>query len=258
MPKGGLARRVTWVKQELAGAQGPVVVVDAGSSLLGEYVALQSEGRVLVEGMNLAHYDAMVVGRMDVLLGFDVLRERAAEASFAVLSANIVDPDTQEPLFEPYVIIERGGVTIGIVGISDQDVASMPETRSGAVYLDAVETTRRYVSELRDQVDVLMVLSRLGKADNVALAAQVPGINVIVGGKTRRLTQEPEREGDTLITEMSYNGERCGKLTVFVGADGAPYDYVQQVIALTEDWPDDPEAAQMLAAYRERYPEPAQ
>jgi 2',3'-cyclic-nucleotide 2'-phosphodiesterase (5'-nucleotidase family) len=254
VPKGGLARRVTWAKQELAAAQGPVVVVDAGSSLLGEYVALKSEGRVMVEAMNLAQYDAMAVGRMDVLLGFDVLQERAAEASFAILSANIVDTETQELLFEPYVIVERDGVSIGILGISDQEVLSMPATRSAAAFLDPIETAQRYVSELREQVDVVIVLSRLALADNEALAAEVPGINVIVGGKTRRLVQEPRRVDDALITEMSYNGERCGKLTVFVGADGAPYDYVQQVVALTQDWPDDPETAELLDEYRRRYP----
>lgn len=60
------------MKQEREAADGVVLTVDAGSSLLGEYVALKSEGRVSVEGMNLAQYDAMVVGRMDALLGLEV------------------------------------------------------------------------------------------------------------------------------------------------------------------------------------------
>lgn len=256
MPKGGLARRVTWIKHELANAQGITVVVDAGSSLLGEYVALQSEGRVMVEGMNLARYDAMAVGRMDALKGLEVLQARAAEAEFALLSANLVNPETQVLLFEPYTIIERGGARIGIIGISDEDVVQMPLMASSAAYLDATEATQRYVAELRAQVDVLIVLSRLGLGENQALAAAVPGINVIVGGKTRRVMNAPVRVGDTLITEMAYDGERGGKLTAFIGADGAPYDYAQAVIDLTEAYPDDRETALMLDGYRKQFPEP--
>ena len=256
MPKGGLARRVTWIKQELANAQGVVVVVDAGSSLLGEYVALKSEGRVLVEGMNLAQYDAMAVGRMDALLGLEVLQARAAEAAFPFVSANLIDPATQALLFEPYTIIERGGARIGIIGLSDEEVVEVPQMAGQAAYLDATEAAQRYVAELREQVDVVIVLSRLGLGENKALAAAVPGINVIVGGKTRRVMTAPERVGDTLITEMAYNGERGGKLTAFIGADGAPYDYAQAVVDLTEAFTDDPETKLMLDGYREQFPEP--
>jgi len=251
-----LARRVTWIKHELANAQGLVVVVDAGSSLLGEDIALMSEGRVMVEGMNRARYDAMAVGRMDALKGLEVLQARAAEAEFDILSANLVDPGSQELLFEPYTIIEREGARIGIIGISDADVAQMPPMAAVAAYVDATEAAQRYVAELRDQVDVLIVLSRLGLGENKELAAAAPGINVIIGGKTRRVMNAPERVGDTLITEMGYNGERGGKLTAFIGADGAPYDYVQEVVNLTDGYADDREAALMLDGYREEFSQP--
>ncbi len=233
------------------------MVLDAGSSLLGEYVALKSEGRVLVEAMNLAPYDAMTVGRLDVMLGLDVLRARAAEASFAILSANIVDPQTREPLFSPYTIIDRGGAKIGVIGISDEDVAKMPGMEAVSAYLDATETTRRYVSELRDRVDVIIVLSRLGVNENKALAAAVPGINVIIGGKTRRILHAPIREGNTLISEASSDGERGGKLQVFIGSDGAPHDYSGDSINLTDAYADDPDTLAVLDHYRALYPEPS-
>ncbi len=244
------------MKQEREAADGVVLTVDAGSSLLGEYVALKSEGRVSVEGMNLAQYDAMVVGRMDALLGLEVLQARAAEAQFAVLSANLVDPTTQEPLFAPYTIIERDGVSFGIIGISDQEVAELPDMQGVSAYLDPTETAARYVAELRDQVDVVIVLSRLGLAQNHALAAAVPGINIIVGGKTKRLLSAPEREGNTLIVEMSSDGERGGKLQVFIGSDGVPYDYTETVVNLTVDFADDPETLAMIERYKQLYPEP--
>ena len=100
------------------------------------------------------------------------------------------------------------------------------------------------------------MLSRLGLGENQALAAAVPGINVIVGGKTRRVMTAPERVNDTLVTEMAYNGERAGKLTLLIGADGAPYDYAEESISLTDVYVDDAETKLMLDVYREQFPEP--
>ena len=61
------------------------------------------------------------------VLGLEVLQARAAEASFPFLSANLVNPETQALFFAPYTVIEREGVSIGVIGISDEEVVQVPK-----------------------------------------------------------------------------------------------------------------------------------
>ena len=51
-------------------------------------------------------YDAMTLGRRDFIIGLQALKERAEEADFPFLSANLVDAsDENKPIFEPYVVL---------------------------------------------------------------------------------------------------------------------------------------------------------
>jgi len=103
-----VARRATLINQVRDNAQSPVLLLDAGNTLSGQRVANASQGRAIIEAMNLLQYDAMVVGQLDFVWGSDAVLERAREAEFAVLSCNVVDATTGEPILEPYVILERG------------------------------------------------------------------------------------------------------------------------------------------------------
>ena len=128
-----MARRATVIRQERQDNNGIVLVLDAGSSLLGDWVSLQSKGRVIVEGMNAMGYDAMALGRMDFSLGLETLKEREAEARFAFLSANVVAVADGEPIFEPYTILERQEARIGIIGLSEPEAVQVPGVRDEAI-----------------------------------------------------------------------------------------------------------------------------
>jgi len=256
VPTGGLARRATAIKSLLTREEGIPLIFDAGSSLMGEWVSLASQGRVIVEAMNQMGYDAMVIGRMDLLKGIGVAQARAKEAAFAVLSANLVSKRDEKPLFDPYAVIIKKGVRIGVIGLSDETALRMPGVAEEAKLLDPQETARRYVSELSGRVDVLIVLSRLGLEEDRALAYAVPGIHVIVGGKTRQLMNEPERMGNTIIVQQGYDGEWLGYLKVTFDAQGVPLSARAMPIPLTEDFPDDPRVAAIVERYKAQYPTP--
>ncbi len=198
-------------------------------------------------------YDAMVVGKMDVAQGLDVLQARAQEAAFPILSANLVDKDTGELFFEPYVVLQKGDVSIGVIGISDEDVLAMGEVAEKASLLDPITTAREYVQNLREECDLIVALSRLGIEGDQELARAVPQINIIVGGKTRRFMREPVQEGDTLIVQQGYNGERIGRLSATF-AGGTVVEATEEIITLSVDnYSADPDMEQLLQKYRKQY-----
>jgi 2',3'-cyclic-nucleotide 2'-phosphodiesterase (5'-nucleotidase family) len=78
---------------------------------------------------------------------------------------------------------------------------------------DAVEAATRALDALRDDrpdLVVALVHGRGAFADSVA--AQVPGIDVIVAGHTSRNAAEPERRGEALVVTAGFLGQHLGEL----------------------------------------------
>ncbi|HHX63859.1 MAG TPA: hypothetical protein GX702_03100 [Chloroflexi bacterium] len=256
MPKGGLARRATAIKSERATNDDLVLVLDAGNALHGAWVAFSSQGRVIIDGMNAMGYDAMVIGAADLALGIDALYEREAEAAFPLLSANIMPAGGGASLFEPYRIIERDGLRVGVIGISEPEAADVAEVKSDISVEDPVAVSARYVDQLRDEVDLLVVLSRLGMERDMALAEAVGGIDIIIGGNTRQLMRQPERVGNTLIVQQGARGEWLGRLVARFDERGLPVESVAEAITLGPDIADDTEIVDLVSRWNALYPPP--
>lgn len=254
-PKGGVARRAAYIRQQVADAAGAILVVDAGNALLGTDMSLQSEGRVMVEAMNAMNYDAMAVGRLDLALGLDVFQARHAEADFPVLSANLTTTDGKL-IFDPYTIVERQGLRIGIIGITDPNLSDVAPIVGVVEALDPTEAVQQYVGELQSQVDVILVLSNLGLEYDKALAEAVPGIDIIVGGGSRTLMENPDQVGDTLIVQQGYLGEWVGKLSIAYDAAGKVTASREEMVALTADIADDADMAALYQKWVQLYPSP--
>lgn len=256
MPKGGVARRATKIRAIRGETQNPVLLLDAGDTLFGQMLALQSEGRVIVEAMNAMGYDAMAVGQMDLAKGADVLLERAKEARFPILSCNLVGAQDQEPIFQPYVVLERGGVRFALLGVTESAALEAPGVRDVAQVLDPVGSVQKYLAEIKGQSDVFIVLSHLGVEGDRALAQAVPEIDLIIGGKSRRLMTAPDIVGNTFITQMGYDGEWLGRLDVTLDAQGQVRDPQGATIELGPDVAEDAELKALVASYKERFPQP--
>ncbi|MEA3407544.1 MAG: metallophosphatase [Chloroflexota bacterium] len=251
-----MARRASFIKGERQNNQNPLFVLDAGNSLAGTSLSLQSKGGVIVEAMNAMGYDALALGRMDLALGLETLKEIEKSANFILLSANVVENDGQDPIFTPYVVLERQGIKVGIIGLSEPDANAVARVKDQTRVLNPLETARRYVGALRDQVDVLIILSPLGLDQDKALAENVSGIDIIIGGNTRKLMREPEQVGSTLIVQQGYRGEWMGRLEATFDAQGNLVDGKEEIITLDDSYADDPAMVEMVEKWKTLYPSP--
>lgn len=173
---GGVARRATKISQERANG-GFVLLLDAGDSLVGDQdPARKTQGQSSVTLMNMLGYDAMALGPGDLALGPDVLRQRIAEAEFAVLSANAVLSASGEPVATPYVLREFDGYRVAIFGLSGGPGSTEIAVR------DPLETARAVVAQVAPQADVVILLSHAGTAIDQQIAGAVPGIDVVISG----------------------------------------------------------------------------
>jgi len=249
-----VARRATIINRVRESAAGAVLLVDAGGTLFGQNLAALSKGQVVVEAMNAMAYDALTVGEADLLQGLKVLQERAKEAGFPLLSCNLVGAQDGKPLFSPYVVVERNGLRIGILGVSEAQLGSMWQLARVARVLDPLETVHQYLPEVQAQSDVVIVLSHMGLDVDKALAEREPGIQVIAGGKSRQLLSAAAVVGTTVIVQAGYDGEWLGRLVVTIDSQGHAVDPRVEIITLGPEVADDPGLAALVDSYKQRFP----
>lgn len=253
-----MARRATAIKDIRNISTETVLVLDAGNTLFGQDLAFQTNGKVIVEAMSIMGYDAMTIGLMDLAKGIDVLLECANQAHFEMLSCNLQMLGKSDPVLAPYTIVERDGVRYGIVGVTEPDAINAPGLREVAHILDPVAAVRSYLPEVQRNSDVVIVLSHLGLEEDMALADAIAGIDIIIGGRSRKLLQEPEIVGTTVITQAGYDGEWLGRLDVRFDAQWRPSDPQVTVVTLGPDVPDNPEMRSLVASANERFPSETQ
>lgn len=146
---------------------GPTLVLSGGDIMQGTAISNLAWGRPLIDIHNRQGYDAAVLGNHEFDWGLDTLRARVEESHFPWLAANIHGPDPDDPpdWFHPWVIVEREGIRVGVVGIA---LSSTPEVviagrTEDLTFSDEAEALRRTVPVVRNQgVDFLVALAHVG------------------------------------------------------------------------------------------------
>ncbi len=182
---GGIARRATLVRQirrEL-GAKGiPVWLIDSGDICDGSPFSTEYHGEADVAAMNSCGYDFATLGNHEFNNTLDQLHRLISQAKYRILCANVEEKSTGKPLVPPSAVENVGGLRLGLFGLVTHESASYPAAREGVDIKGEIETARKLVAELRPQSDVIVLISHCGKAVDEKIAAEVPGIDVILGG----------------------------------------------------------------------------
>jgi len=236
-----VTRRATKIAEERAKGDA-LLVLDAGDSLVGDQdPARKTQGETSVAVMNLMDYDAMALGPNELALGLSVLRQRIAEAEFAVLSADAVLSDTGELVAVPYTLRAFDGYQVAIIGLSGG--GGVP----GILILDPLETAQNVVAQVMPLAEVIILLSHAGTSIDQQIAENVPGIDLIIsGGKFELATPWRSEKTGTLILHADeaspgHAGRRLGIARLTFDTQGQLVEQAWQRLDLSQDIPEDPE-----------------
>jgi 5'-nucleotidase / UDP-sugar diphosphatase len=221
---GGLARVAAAIQgaRREAEARGAIVfTVDAGDWFQGTPEGGLDRGRAFLSAMNQIDYDAMAVGNHEFDHGLEVLVELLAAVKPPALLANAtpVEGDYLAGT-QPYVIIERGGLKVAIVGFCALSTPSMshPSARQ-LVWRRPAGVLARLRRELEGQVDWVLPLTHIGVGDDRDLARAHPDLPLIVGGHSHSLLRRGVREGETLIVQAGGKGSVVGRVDLWLDPD---------------------------------------
>ena len=233
---GGIARVKTYLDERRAALAGQnVVTLDAGDQFQGSLFYSTYKGDAAVEFMNQMGFDAMAVGNHEFDDGPEVLSSFMDKATFPVISGNTsvyYEPSLKSKL-NGYVILEVGGEKIGVVSVLATDTDETSSPGPNVAFSDEVRYLNSIVPEIESQgANKIIALTHVGLNRDLEIAAQVPGIDVVVGGHSHTYlsASDPKRAGayPTWVT----NSE--GTLVPVVQA----YAYSKYVGELTVDFDD--------------------
>ncbi len=162
----GMARIATFVEQ-VRDEEQYVILVDNGDVIQGNimtddlYNKREGEHPVM-RAMNLLGYDAMTLGNHEFNFGEGLIKRIQMLANFPVLAANMARVDgTMAAL--PYTIVERGGVKVGIIGLTNPNAPRWDGEKTDPFVFSAVApAARRAIDIIADKVDIIMVVTHVG------------------------------------------------------------------------------------------------
>ncbi len=257
--RGGFARLATKIRERKAAIEslGAVLVLDAGDYTMGTaFAAATRETGGELRLLAMMGCDATTFGNHDFNLGPDgtsaaIDAAVAAGQIRAILATNTDFSASAQAVaglqrlgaqgrIRNYLVLERGGVKFGIIGILGREAAAYSVSAAPVTFGDPVEAARAAVAKLREveKVDVVIALSHGGVHANadgtftegadVLLASEVPGIDVVIGGHSHTVLTSPiMAEGRTPVVQAGHNGRYLGELTVTVDGDRLTVDAYQ-------------------------------
>lgn len=165
------------------------LLLSGGDSWTGPAISTWTHGESAVEVMNLMGYHASAIGNHEFDFGQDVISQRAAQAEFPFLAANLYRQGTQEiPDFaKPYSIVEIQGVRVGIIGLALRETPTVVAANNlrGLSFGEYEAALRRWAPVVKSEgAQIIIVLSHICPNDLLALASDVRdlGIALFTGG----------------------------------------------------------------------------
>jgi 5'-nucleotidase/UDP-sugar diphosphatase len=214
-----------------------------------------------VAAMNAAGYTFGTLGNHEFNNPMAQTVKLVSLTKYPVLLANAVDRGTRKPLGQPWRVEKVGAVRVGVFGLITPDAATYPAGKEGLDVLDVFATAREVVKTLRSQADIVILLSHCGEDLDNRLAAEVPGIDVIVGGHSHSRLPVGEfvwRSDDlkvddvngTIVVQAFQWGGELGRLDLlFRKGSNRTWSvdrYRERLVPITEATPADPTVATVV------------
>ncbi|MDE1515383.1 MAG: bifunctional metallophosphatase/5'-nucleotidase [Vibrio sp.] len=251
---GGFARiatRVAQLRDDAQRMQRGFLFLHAGDCFQGTLYFSLFKGQANADMLNALNLDAMVVGNHELDLGNQPVAEFAQQIQFPLLAGNwdlsqerankapslannpkIYSYDAQQG-HARWIEKSVNGENIAIFGLSIDKMADIANPDPDTPFVNALATAKATVAAIHQQgINKIILLSHLGYDGDIALAEQVDGISVIVGGHSHVLQGDfsalgiasqdhyGRRVNQTYIVQAGFYALMLGHCQIDFAADG--------------------------------------
>lgn len=170
--------------------------INAGDIFSGGPVSDLNQGLPMIALLNAMGLDLLAMGNHDFDHGPAATQARREASRFPWLSANTLVADASATPIEPFeagmIFSNELGQRIAFVALTQTPPATAAKNVVGLQFADPVEVAKAYVQELRSEVNLLVIISHNGHDFDKAMAAQLTGVDLILGGHTHTNLSKPE------------------------------------------------------------------
>ena len=213
--QGGFAELMTLLRQERATAE--ISITTLGGDLISPSVMSGlTKGSQMVELMNAIGMDVAVPGNHEFDFGPDIARQRFGESDFPWLGTNVLGKDGKPAAgMTGLHTVQAGDFTVGFFGLLGPETAVLSSPGPDVAFASVTETAAAAVKELKEMgAEIIVALTHLDFATDVALAREVRGIHLILGGHDH----EPITwyEGGVPLLKAGYDARYLGVVELSV------------------------------------------
>ncbi len=273
-------RQLTAINQHRNGNTNNLLL-HAGDVFSGTLYFNEFKGLADLELMNLAEFDAFTFGNHEFDLGTETLLPFVQNAKFPFVSANVnFSKDTlmknlQNNAYtgKPHdgkiydgIIKNINGEKVGIFGLTTAETTSI-SSPGDVRFEEYIASAKASVKAFKKQgVDKIIALTHIGYNDgggdnDLELANQVEGIDIIVGGHSHSQLDQPvvvdKFKEPTIIVQANEYSKYLGELDVSFDKKGKVIAYEGELISIEAKnadgsyvFTENPAAAQILAEYK--------
>jgi hypothetical protein len=202
----------------------------------------------LWQGMNQMDIQVINVAENDI--GELIAQGVDVKNSERFLSANLLSTQTGQHFLKPYVVknISIPGnprsFRLGFLGISERD-SFLKTEEFGYVWSDPLVSAKKWLPELRQKCDFVVVLACIPQREAVQLAVDTNSIDLIINGFKHQSSTPPASINKSTLVYAEDEGRILGELRFTVGQGSG--DVKPFINVLTRNVPDDPEMARFIA-----------
>ena len=252
--QGGIARAASLIGLTKL-TEPNVLALHAGDYSIGDLFYTTTFGVAELQILKSIGIDAMTLGNHEFDLTPVALTQALQTAfptpadAFPILSANTILTDPSLAVLDSYVsdytTKQFGTVKVGIFGLTTPETNVLSQPAPAVISDDIMTIAATMVATLQAQgCQVIILLSHLGYVLDQIVAANIPGINVIIGGHDHYLFDEPQvvpnSGGSTMIVQAKSNYLYAGKLHLNVDGAGVVSLLDYTLIPLDQSIPEEP------------------
>lgn len=204
---GGITRVSTALKK----APPRALKLEVGDAIGGTEDFHVMQYRHLLRAFGQTGYNAVNLGRREAKLPASILRDLAANSPVPLISANVLDAATRQPLLRPWLVVEKEGLRVGITGVVDP-ARLQGATAAGVEIAGIAESLRSILPDMKAKSDVLVCLAFTDESGLEALAREFYEIAIILGGDVRQPSTDMTIVNQSLIYATTNQARALAEL----------------------------------------------
>lgn len=191
---------------------------DSGDIFQGTPIVDRTKGSVMIDLMNQMPLNAITLGNHEFDYTYEMLVEQMKCAKFPVVCCNVFDKRTNRPIemSVPYAVFSHEGKKIGVIGFNAPETPLITFARNvkDIYFKEPADVIKPLISQLRKaKVDFIIALSHLGYERDLALARDIEGLDLILGGHSHTLKKDITYAGPN-NTAIVHSGASCENTSI--------------------------------------------